>query len=76
MKLINPLNHPHSGKAAILFAIAIALGITLHEVFFLVALIIAAVACIEWGAHEVHVIHELHEHKIHSHAQPPHDKSG
>ena len=75
MKLINPLNHPHAGKAAILFAIAIALGITLHEVFFVVALIITAVACLEWGAHEVHVIHELHEHKIHSHASPPHDKS-
>lgn len=75
MKLINPLNHPHAGKAAILFAIAVALGITLHEVFFLVALLIAAVACIEWGAHEVHVIHELHEQKIDSHASPPHDKS-
>lgn len=75
MKLINPLNHPHAGKAAILFAIAMALGITLHEVFFVIALIIAAVACIEWGAHEVHVIHELHEHKIHSHVSPPHDKS-
>lgn len=73
MKIINPLNHPHSGKAAILFAIAIALGITLHEVFFLLALLIAAVACIEWSAHELHVIHELHEHKIHSHAPPPHD---
>ena len=75
MKLINPLNHPHAGKAAILFAIAIALGITLHEIFFLVALIIAAVACIEWGAHEVHVIHELHEHKIHTHAPHPRDES-
>ena len=63
MKLINPVNHPHAGKAAILIAIAIALAITVHEVFFLVALLIAAVACIEWGAHEVHVIHELHEHK-------------
>ncbi len=65
MKLINPLNHPHSGKAAILIAIAIALGITIHEVFFLVAVLIAAIACIEWGVHEVHVIHELHEHKTH-----------
>lgn len=63
MKLINPLNHPHSGKAAILIAIAIALGITVHEVFFLVAVFIAAVACIEWGAHEVHVIHERHVHE-------------
>jgi hypothetical protein len=63
MKLINPLNHPHSGKAAFLIAIAIALGITVHEIFFLIALLIAAIACIEWGAHEVHVIHELHEHK-------------
>ena len=75
MKLINPLNHPHAGKAAILFAIAIALGITLHEIFFLVALIIAAGACIEWGAHEVHVIHELHEQNIHSHAPRRRDKS-
>ena len=40
MKLINPLSHPHAGKAAILIAIAIALGITLHEIFFLVALLI------------------------------------
>ena len=69
MKLINPLNHEHAGKAAILFAIAIALGITVHEIFFFVALLIAAIACIEWGAHEVHVIHELHEHKAHS--EPP-----
>ena len=69
MKLINPLNHPHSGKAAILIAIALVLGITVHEVFFLIALLIAAIACIEWGAHEVHVIHELHEHKNHS-AEP------
>ena len=58
MKVINPLNHPHAGKAAILIAIAIVLAITVHEVFFLVALLIAAVACVEWGAHEVHVIHE------------------
>jgi hypothetical protein len=69
MKVINPLDHPHSGKAAILIAIAIALGITVNEIFFLVALLIAVLACIEWGAHEVHVIHELHEHKAHS--QPP-----
>jgi hypothetical protein len=69
MKIINPLNHPHAGKAAILIAIAIALAITVHEVFFVVALLIAAVACIEWGAHEVHVLHELHERK--AHAQPP-----
>ncbi len=70
MKLINPLNHPHSGKAAILIAIALVLGITVHEVFFLIALLIAAIACIEWGAHEVHVIHELHERKTHSQPQP------
>ena len=70
MKLINPLNHPHSGKAAILIAIAIVLGITVHEVFFLIALLIAAIACIEWGAHEIHVIHELHERKTHSQPQP------
>ena len=70
MKLINPLNHPHSGKAVILIAIAIVLGITVHEVFFLIALLIAAIACIEWGAHEVHVIHELHERKTHSQPQP------
>ena len=69
MKIINPVNHPHAGKAAILIAIAIMLAITVHEVFLLVALLIAAVACVEWGAHEVHVIHELHEHKIHG--QPP-----
>jgi hypothetical protein len=73
MKLINPLNHPHSGKAAILIAITMALGITVHEVFFLVALLIAAVVCIELGAHEVHVIHELHEHKAHSQPTRPHD---
>lgn len=73
MKLINPLNHPHSGKAAILIAITMALGITVHEVFFLVALLIAAVVCIEWGAYEVHVIHELHEHKAHSQPTRPHD---
>ena len=66
MKIINPLNHPHAGKAAILIAIALALAITVHEVFLLAALLIAAVACIEWGAHEVHVIHELHEHKRHN----------
>jgi len=66
MKIINPVNHPHAGKAAILIAIAIVLAITVHEVFFLVALLIAAVACIEWGAHEVHVIHELHEQKTHA----------
>lgn len=73
MKLINPLDHPHAGKAAILIAVAIALGITLHEIFFLIALAIVAVACIEWGAHEVHVIHELHEHQSHtqSSARPP-----
>jgi hypothetical protein len=70
-KLINPLNHPHSGKAAILIAIALVLGITVHEVFFLIALLIAAIACIEWGAHEVHVIHELHEHKNHSQTLGP-----
>ena len=35
MKLISPLDHPHSGKAAILIGIAIVLGITVHEVFFL-----------------------------------------
>lgn len=69
MKLINPLDHPHLGKAAILIAIAVALGITVHEIFFLVALLIVAIACIEWGAHEVHVIHELHEHK--TDGQPP-----
>ena len=63
MKIINPLNHPHAGKAAILIAIVLGLAITVHEVFLLAALLIAAVACIEWGAHEVHVIHELHEHK-------------
>jgi hypothetical protein len=55
---MNPLEHPHAGKAAILVAIAIALAITVHEIFFLAALLIAAVACVEWGAHEVHVIHE------------------
>ena len=70
MKLINPLNHPHSGKAVILIAIAIVLGITVHEVFFLIALLIAAIACIEWGGHEVHVIHELHERKTHSQPAP------
>ena len=70
MKLINPLDHPHSGKAAILIAIALVLGITVHEVFFLIALLIAAMACIEWGAHEVHVIHDLHERKTHSQPQP------
>ena len=70
MKLINPLDHPHSGKAAILIAIALVLGITVHEVFFLLALLIAVIACIEWGAHEVHVIHELHERKTHSQPQP------
>jgi hypothetical protein len=70
MKLINPLNHPHSGKAAILIAIALVLGITVHEVFFLIALLIAAIACMEWGAHEVHVIHELHERKTHGQPQP------
>jgi hypothetical protein len=75
MKLINPLNHPHSGKAAILIAVAIMLGITVHEVFFLVALLIAAIACIEWGAHEVHVIHELHEHKTHSQTPRPKGKA-
>lgn len=69
MKIINPVNHPHAGKAAILIAIALVLAITVHEIFFLVALLIAAVACIEWGAHEVHVIHELHERK--AHGQPP-----
>ena len=69
MKIINPVNHPHAGKAAILIAIAIVLAITVHEVFFLVALLIATVACIEWGAHEVHVIHELHEHKTHAEAR-------
>ena len=63
MKVINPLSHPHSGKAAILFAVALALGITIHEAFFLVALLIAVIACIEWGAHEVHVLHEVHEEK-------------
>ena len=67
MKLISPLDHPHSGKAAILIAIALVLGITVHEVFFLIALLIAAIACIEWGAHEVHVIHER---KTHSQLQP------
>jgi len=66
MKLINPLDHPHSGKAAILIAIFLALGITIHEFLFLVALMIAAIACLEWGAHEVHVIHERHENKLHS----------
>ena len=70
MKLINPLDHPHSGKAAILIAIALGLGITVHEVFFLIALLIAAIACIEWGAHEVHIIHELHERKTHRQPQP------
>ena len=65
MKLINPLDHPHSGKAAILIGTFLALGITIHETFFLIALLIAAVACIEWGAHEVHVIHERHEKKLH-----------
>ncbi len=70
MKLINPLDHPHSGKAAILIAIALVLGITVHEVFFLLALLVAAIACIKWGAHEVHVIHELHERKTHSQPQP------
>ncbi|MGZ5001903.1 MAG: hypothetical protein ACXWBM_01795 [Chthoniobacterales bacterium] len=54
-----------------MIAIAIVLGITVHEVFFLVALLIAAIACIEWGAHEVHVIHELHEHKTHSQTPRP-----
>jgi uncharacterized membrane protein SpoIIM required for sporulation len=73
MKIINPVNHPHAGKAAILIAIAIVLAITVHEVFFLIALLIAAVACIEWGAREVRVIHELHEHKTHSQTPRPHD---
>lgn len=63
MKLINPFDHPHSGKDAIVIAIAIALGIMVHEIFFLVAFLAVVVACIEWGAREVHVIHELHEHK-------------
>ena len=72
MKLINPLDHAHSGKAAILIAITIALGITVHEIFFLVALLIVAIACIEWGAHEVHVLHELHEQKTHPQAPRPH----
>jgi hypothetical protein len=67
MKLINPLNHQHAGKAAILIAVAIAFGITVHEVFFIAALIIAIIACIEWGAHEVHVIHERHEQNRLSH---------
>lgn len=71
MKLFNPLNHPHSGKACILIAIAIVLGIIVHEVFFLVALLIAAIACVEWGAHEVQVIYELHEHKTHSQMPRP-----
>lgn len=70
MKIINPLNHPHAGKAAILVAIALALAITVHEVFLLAALLIATVACIEWGAHEVHVIHELYEQK--HHGKTPH----
>ena len=65
MKIINPLNHSHAGKAAILIAIALALAITVHEIFLLAALFIAAVACIEWGAHEAHVVHELHAHKRH-----------
>lgn len=65
MRLINPLSQPHSGKAAILIAIAIALGITLHEIFFFVALLIIAFVCIELGVHQVYVIHELHEHKTH-----------
>ena len=69
MKIINPFNHPHAGKAAILIAIAIVLAITVHEVFLLAALLIGAIACIEWGAHEVHMIYDLHEHK--THAQPP-----
>lgn len=71
MKLINPLDHPHSGKAAVLFAIALALGIMVHEMFFLVAALIAVIACIEWGAHEVHVLHEEHERKVHQ--SPPSD---
>ena len=33
MKVINPLDHPHTGKAAILLAIAIVLAITVHEIF-------------------------------------------
>ncbi len=70
MKLISPLDHPHSGKAAILIGIAIVLGITVHEVFFLIALLIAGIACIEWGVHEVQFIHELHERKTHSQPQP------
>ena len=69
MKLINPLDHPHSGKAAILGGIAIALGITVHEIFFLVALLVLLIVCIEWGVQEIHVIHELHGHKVH----PDHD---
>jgi hypothetical protein len=73
MKIINPVNHPHAGKAAILIAIAIVLAMIVHEVFFLVALLIAAVACIEWGAHEVQVIHELHEQKTHGQPPRPHD---
>lgn len=67
MKFINPLDHPHSGKAAIIIAVALALGIVVHEVFFLVALLTAAIACIEWGAHEVYLNHELHEAKNHRH---------
>jgi CRP/FNR family cyclic AMP-dependent transcriptional regulator len=70
MKLINPLDHPHSGKAAIFIAIAIVLGITVHEVFFLIALLIVGIACIEWGVHEVQFIHELHERNTHSQPQP------
>ena len=75
MKIINPVNHPHAGKAAILIAIAIMLALTVHEVFFLVALLIAAVACIEWGAHEVHVIHELHEKKTQQRLVATHKRS-
>lgn len=66
MKLINPLDHPHSAKAATLIAIALALGMLVHELFYLVALSTAAIACIEWGAHEGHVIHERHHAKIHN----------
>jgi hypothetical protein len=72
MKVINPLDHPHAGKAAILIAIAVVLAITVHEVFFLVALLIAAVPCIEWGAQEVHIIHELHKQEAHGQGQHPH----
>jgi hypothetical protein len=60
MKLIDAVNHPRSVKAAMLIALAIALGIIVDEIFFLAALLAAIIASIEWGVHEVRVIHHRH----------------